>query len=75
VLQTQAKKDRDSIAALTTQGKKDVDEIVALKKRIAELETLLKQANGEYIILFYALSYTRSDILLPCTPYQTNMLP
>ena len=45
-LQLQGKKDREAIATLTAQGKRDTDEIAALKKRVAELEALLKQGNG-----------------------------
>ena len=37
---------REAIATLTAQCKRDADEIAALKKRVAELEGLLKQANG-----------------------------
>ena len=48
------------VESLTAQSKKDTSEIAVLKKRIAELEALLKQANGKTDLLytcFYALTY------------------
>ena len=80
LLQTQGKKDKDAIATLTAQGQRDSDEIAELKRRVAELESLLKQANGR--TLSRALSYTPSHTLtsiygfLLCIPViQTNMAP
>ena len=64
------------VESLTVQGKKDTSEIAVLKKRIAELEALLKQANGRndllytrvYALTYCALTYTTSPVRLTYTP-------
>ena len=66
LLQTQGKKDKEAIVTWTAQGKRDSEEIAVLMRRVAELEAMLKQANGRTGLSPHSLRCVLSHIF-PCT--------